>query len=140
RLTGRWPFNSGAPNADWMAAAAPIVDGDAPRIGPSGPELAFAFVPPSEVQTIDTWYVTGLRATGPQDLRVDDVFVPEEFAGHFSMPDGPHPVRDTVIARIPFFTLVAIAQAPPVCLGLASRAIEEFRQLALIGRVHSRRG
>jgi alkylation response protein AidB-like acyl-CoA dehydrogenase len=131
RLTGRWPFNSGAPNADWMAAQAPIVDADAPRMGPNGPELAFAFIPPSQVQIIDTWYVTGLRSTGTQELCVDDVFVPAQLTGRFFMPDGPQPVRETVIARIPFFTLVAIVQAPPVCLGLARRAIEEFRELAL---------
>ena len=45
RLTGRWPFNSGAPNADWVGAAAPIFDGDAPRMGQHGPEMIFFFVP-----------------------------------------------------------------------------------------------
>ena len=47
RLTGRWGYNSGAPNADWIAAAAPIFDGDQPRIGETGPELVIAFVPPA---------------------------------------------------------------------------------------------
>jgi alkylation response protein AidB-like acyl-CoA dehydrogenase len=130
RLTGRWSFNSGAPNADWIAAPAPVFDGDAPRMGPSGPEMTFAFMPPSQVQVIDTWYVTGLRATGTQDLSVDDVLVSDAMTGHFSLPDGPHPVRETAIARVPFFTLVGLAQSPPVCLGLARRAIEEFQRLA----------
>jgi alkylation response protein AidB-like acyl-CoA dehydrogenase len=132
RLTGRWGFNIGAPNADWIAAPAPIFDGDSSRMGPGGgPQMAFAFLPPSEVQIIDTWYVTGLRATGTQDLYVEDVFVPDEMTGDFSMPDGPHAVRHTVVARIPFFTLAGMVQAPPVCLGLARRGIDEFRQLAL---------
>src|SRR5918911_2839392 len=132
RLTGRWGYNSGAPNADWIAAPVTIFDGDQPRMGESGAEAVFAFLPPSAVEIIDTWYVTGLRATGTQDLRVDNVYVPEEMVGHATMgPIGPvlHLRRDNVIARIPFFSLAGLAQVPPVVLGLARRAIEEFRQL-----------
>jgi indole-3-acetate monooxygenase len=131
RLTGRWPYNSGAPNADWISASVPVFDGDAPRMGPNGPELIHAFLSPSDVQIIDTWHVTGLRATGTQDLSVDHVFVPEELTGHISIAEGVRAVRECVLAKIPFFTLVGIAQAPSVCLGLGRRAIEEFRQLAL---------
>ena len=66
RLTGRWPFNSGAPNAGWISAATPIFDGDVPRMGETGPEMVLTFLSPSDVQIIDTWYVTGLRATAPR--------------------------------------------------------------------------
>ncbi len=130
RLTGRWAFNSGAPNATWIGSPAPIFDGDAPRLGESGPEMAFCFLSPSDVQIIDTWYVTGLRATGTQDLYVDNVFVPDEMTGFFAMPHGPRPVREHVLNRIPFVSLFGMVQAPPVCLGLGRRAIEEFQQLA----------
>src|ERR1051326_7677205 len=85
-----------------------------PRIGPGEAEAIFAFIPPSAVEIIDTWYVTGLRATGTQDLRVDAVFVPEHMVGHATM--GAH--------------RAGFAQVPPVVLGLARRAIEEFTQLA----------
>ena len=130
RLTGRWGFNSGSPNADWIGAAAPIFDGDAPRMGEHGPEMAFVFLRPSDVQIIDTWYVTGLRASGTQDLYVEGVFVPDEMAGGFSVPGGPRVVRDCTLARIPFFSLLGVTQSPPVCLGLARRGIEEFTQIA----------
>lgn len=131
RLTGRWGYNSGAPNADWIAAPAPIFDGETPRIGQYGPEMVLCFIRPSDVQIIDTWYVTGLRASGTQDLYVEDVFVLEEMTGGFSMPDGPRAVRDSAITRLPFLSLFGIVQAPPVCLGLARRAIDEFKQIAL---------
>ncbi|HLZ70565.1 MAG TPA: acyl-CoA dehydrogenase family protein [Dehalococcoidia bacterium] len=132
RLTGRWAFNSGAPNATWIAAAAPIVADGAPRLDDGGqPEMVIAFLPPADVQIIDTWYVTGLRATGTQDLYVDGVFVPDEMTGGFALPAGPRHVREVRLTNIPFFSLVGLAQSPPVCLGLARRAIEEFRQLAL---------
>jgi alkylation response protein AidB-like acyl-CoA dehydrogenase len=133
RLAGRWGYNSGAPNADWIAAPVTIFDGDQPRIGPGGAETIFAFIPPSAVEIIDTWYVTGLRATGTQDLRVDDVFVPEHMVGHATMgASGPvlRMLRESVITRIPFFSIAGFAQVPPVVLGLARRALEEFKHLA----------
>jgi alkylation response protein AidB-like acyl-CoA dehydrogenase len=131
RLTGRWPFNSGAPNAGWIGAAAPIFDGDAPRMREHAPEMVFAFMPPADVQIIDTWYVTGLRASGTQDLYVEDLFVPDEMTGGFSIPEGPQPARECLYTNIPLFSLLGVVQAPPVCLGLARRAIEEFRQIAV---------
>ncbi len=131
RLTGQWGFNSGAPNATWINVAAPIFDGDTPRVGEHGPEMVFAFLPPADVQIIDTWYVTGLRASGTQDLYVEDVFVPDEMTGGFSLPAGPTPLRECVAARIPFFSVLGMVQAPPVCLGIARHAIDEFRELAV---------
>jgi alkylation response protein AidB-like acyl-CoA dehydrogenase len=132
RLSGRWGFNSGSPNASWIGLAAPVFEGDAPSMGQGGPGLVFCFMPRSDVQIIDTWHVTGLRASGTQDLVVQDVFVPIEMSGGFSLPAGPHAVRECIPARIPFFTVLGIVQAPPVCLGLAWRAIEEFRSIAQV--------
>ncbi len=132
RLSGRWPYNSGAPNADWIGSPAPVFQGEAPVLDEQGqPELVFFFIRPSEAQIIDTWHVTGLRATGTQDLYVEDVFVPDEMTGGIALPAGPRPARDCLLARIPLFPLLHLAQSPPVCLGLARRAIEEFRALAL---------
>src|SRR5207237_6360552 len=110
RLTGRWGYNSGAPNADWIAAAAPIFDGDQPRVGESGPEMVVAFVPPSAVEIIDTWYVTGLRATGTQDLRIDNVYVSDEMTGLASMQQGVWAVRERALNRFQFFSLVGMVQ------------------------------
>jgi alkylation response protein AidB-like acyl-CoA dehydrogenase len=134
RLTGRWAYNSGAPNADWIAVPAGIFDGDQPRIGENGPEMVFAFVHPSQVEIIDTWHVTGLRASGTQDLSIDHVFVPDDMAGlAFMGPSGPglRLLRKAPMGSIPFMALVGLAQVPPVSLGIARRTIEEFRQLAL---------
>jgi alkylation response protein AidB-like acyl-CoA dehydrogenase len=131
RLSGQWSFCSGAPNATWMNVAAPIFEGEAPRMGPSGPEMVMAFLPPADVEIVDTWHVTGLRGTGSHDLRVENVFVPEELTGGIGIPAGPAPRRESILARIPFFTALGIIQSPAVCLGLARHAIDEFRALAL---------
>jgi len=131
RLNGRWRFNSGAPNADWIAAATPLFDGDTPLMGEHAPQLVFTFFRPSEVEIIDTWHVTGLRATGTQDLYADGVFVPDEMTGGISLPGGVQALRECVMARLPFFTVLGVAQSPAVCLGIARHAIEEFRESAL---------
>jgi alkylation response protein AidB-like acyl-CoA dehydrogenase len=131
RLTGQWSFCSGAPNATWVAVTPPIFDGDAPRMGATGPEMIAAFLPPEDVEIVDTWHVTGLRGTGSHDLCVQQVFVPAALTGPFGIPAGPRPVRDSKLARIPFMTLVCISQSPAVCLGIARHAIDEFRTLAL---------
>jgi alkylation response protein AidB-like acyl-CoA dehydrogenase len=111
---------------------APIFEGDAPRLGPTGePELAMLFMPVGQVQIIDTWHVTGMRATGTHDLYAEDVFVGDDFAGAFDLPAGPKAVRECVLAVMPFFTVIGVAQSPPACLGIARRAIEEFTEIAL---------
>jgi indole-3-acetate monooxygenase len=130
-VTGQWSFCSGARNATWMNVLAPVFDGDTPRMGPAGPEMILAFFPPEEVEIVDTWHVTGLRGSGSHDLRVQEVFVPATLTGPCALPAGPRPVRDSRLARIPFMTAFGIAQAPPVCLGIARHAIDEFRALAL---------
>ncbi len=130
RLTGQWAFNSGAANADWMSVAAVVFDGEAPRMGPAGPEMVFALLSPEEVRIVDTWKVTGLRATSSHDLRVEDTFVPAARTGGFTLANGPVAVRPSVLARFPFFCLLGLVQAPPVVLGVARHALDEFRELA----------
>ena len=122
-LTGQWPFCSGAHNATWMNVLAPIFDGDTPRMGAAGPEMILAFMPPSDVEIVDTWHVTGLRGTGSHDLRVHQVFVPALLTGSAALPTGPRPVRESKLARIPFMTAIGIAQSPAICLGIARHAV-----------------
>src|SRR5579871_1308074 len=130
-LTGQWPFSSGARNATAVGVVVQVFDGDAPRMGPAGPELIMATMPPEDVEIIDTWHVTGLRGTGSHDMRVDHVFVPTAMTGPMEIPAGPRPVRTSVVARLPFMTALGVVQSPPVCLGIARHAIDEFRTLAL---------
>jgi indole-3-acetate monooxygenase len=130
-LTGQWPFCSGSRNATWMNVVAPVFDGDTPRMGAAGPEMIAAFLPPAEVEIVDTWRVTGLRGTGSHDLRVDRAFVPAALTGPFALPAGPKAVRVSNLTQIPFMTAVGIAQSPAVCLGIARHAIDEFQELAL---------
>jgi 3-hydroxy-9,10-secoandrosta-1,3,5(10)-triene-9,17-dione monooxygenase len=65
RLSGRWEFSSGCDSASWL------------MLGVSGiGERNWVLVPRSDVEIVDTWFVSGLRGSGSKDIEVDDAFVP----------------------------------------------------------------
>ena len=54
-VSGRWPFNSGAPHAAWFCCGVMVMDGDKPRwVSPGRADWRFAFFPASEATIIDT--------------------------------------------------------------------------------------
>jgi alkylation response protein AidB-like acyl-CoA dehydrogenase len=108
------------------------MDGEAPKLDPHGrPEMVIAFLRRDQVEIIDAWTVVGLRGTGSHDLRTQNAFVPTKLAGPFALFPGASVQREGAMQRIPFPTLVVTMQVPPVSLGIARRAIEEFRETAL---------
>jgi len=79
RVKGRWNFASGIQNARWLYCTCIMMNGDTPRLTPSGaPVLRALWVPRDSVTIVDTWSVMGMRGTGSQDFTVDDVVVPAE--------------------------------------------------------------
>ena len=70
RLSGRFPFSSGCSHARWAIIGARCEE-------PAG-RLAtrYLLVPIGQADILDDWNVLGLRGTGSQTLRLDDVFVP----------------------------------------------------------------
>ncbi|HEX5139597.1 MAG TPA: acyl-CoA dehydrogenase family protein [Dehalococcoidia bacterium] len=71
-LTGRWPFCSGVPHSEWICLGARNVSSPA-----EAPETRTCFVPTSSVTIHDNWQVSGLKASGSNDVSTDHVFVPE---------------------------------------------------------------
>jgi 3-hydroxy-9,10-secoandrosta-1,3,5(10)-triene-9,17-dione monooxygenase len=52
-------------------------------------------LPRSEVETVDTWHISGMCGTGSWDYLIDDVFVPPERAVPFlGLLDGSWGVAD----------------------------------------------
>jgi alkylation response protein AidB-like acyl-CoA dehydrogenase len=79
RITGQWPFVSGAPQATWVFGGCRVFDGEAVRVDAQGRSVIRQFWFPASAATIvDTWRSTGLRGSGSHDVAVTDVFVPEE--------------------------------------------------------------
>lgn len=131
RVSGQWNFVSGLVNADWLSCDAIILDGDAPRMQANGmPEDIFFFTPRENAELVDTWHVSGLKGSGSYDMRLTDVFVPEEMTMPGLLSMKPSWKRMGPSQRMPVMATIAISQAPPVCLGIARHAIEAFVALA----------
>jgi alkylation response protein AidB-like acyl-CoA dehydrogenase len=127
RVNGRWGFASGCTHCSWLVGGTLVMDGDAPRMLDGGmPDWRTMLFPMSDIEIIDTWYVSGLRGTGSRDMQVKDVFVPNERAISLITPtryvDGP-------MYRFPVLGFLALTIAP-ISLGIARRAIDELLTLA----------
>jgi indole-3-acetate monooxygenase len=128
RFSGQWPFASGCSHADYIGVAS-IVE---PRsnAGPSNeaPRIRFGVMPAAEVEILDTWHVSGLKATGSHDVQVSDLFIPEEWTGSFAEPAPV--VRHPLDAVRPLGRLGLELAA--VAVGTAQGALDDLIE---IGRI-----
>jgi alkylation response protein AidB-like acyl-CoA dehydrogenase len=124
RVTGQWPFASGCTHCTMLVGGCMVVQPDgAPSLMP---EYRMAVFPIDQVEIIDTWHVSGMRGTGSHDMKVDDVFVPEERMLAFGMAQ---PRIDAPTYRYPALGFLALTISP-IPLGIARRAIDELLALA----------
>ena len=72
KLKGRWLYSSGCDHCDWAFLGA-VVPGERPEDF----DWRFVLVPRTDYEILDTWHVSGLKATGSQDIVVKDAFVPD---------------------------------------------------------------
>jgi len=126
RLAGTWKFMSGCRHADWVFLGGHVMAGDTPRLTGGRPDWRLAVLPPDQVEIIDTWDTSGLRATGSHDLAVRGATIPDE---HTTVPFCQPAPHDGPLWRLPFFTLIGILLAGHP-LGVARRALDEFTALA----------
>lgn len=125
RVSGRWPFASGCHHAQWIIAGCLVMEDGKLITGPDGPpENRQCFLPRRECEILDTWYTTGLRATGSTDFAINDYFVPEEQTFTFSARKY---YRDSPLYRFPA-GIILKASAPP--LGVARAAIDSVVEAA----------
>jgi 3-hydroxy-9,10-secoandrosta-1,3,5(10)-triene-9,17-dione monooxygenase len=71
RLTGRWKWASGVDHSTWTMVGGVVPPGEEPQ------HTRIFIVPKNDYRIEDTWHNVGLRATGSNDVLIDDVFVPE---------------------------------------------------------------
>ena len=83
------------------------------------PETRTCFVKLSECEILDTWYTTGLRGTGSNDIAIHDVFVPAERT--FTFQDPKLVKRQGPLYAFP---LMFIAKGAAPALGVARHAID----------------
>ncbi|HTK10031.1 MAG TPA: acyl-CoA dehydrogenase family protein [Ktedonobacteraceae bacterium] len=74
QLSGNWAWMSGIDHSQWIITMAMPAEMDGP------PQLFL--IPNTSYKILDTWFVTGLKASGSKNALVENIFVPE----HRAMP------------------------------------------------------
>ncbi|MEQ8311567.1 MAG: hypothetical protein RIA72_12800 [Sphingopyxis sp.] len=125
RLTGRWKWGTGVMHADWVMITGMIPGEDPPR-------QLFLMVPAGEVEVLDTWHVDGMIGTGSNDIRCENVFVPEHRVmdmGEMRMGCAPGATihAHNPIYRMPMTPFLAITAAI-AAVGVARSAVANFRE------------
>ena len=129
RVSGEWGFASGCRHATWMGAHCPVEESDGSlRKNSSGRTAVRSLLfPASEAELLNDWTPIGLRGTGSESYRINDVFVTESFSSTREEPDQR---RET--GPLYAFTqqsLYAVGVAG-VALGLANAMLDAFIRLA----------
>ena len=126
-VSGRWRFASNCAHCNWLMGGCIVFDGETPRTLDGGrPDIRLALMPADRVEVIDTWSVSGLRATGSHDIAVDGIAVPA--ARSASLISG-RPRADGPLYAFPPFGLLA-ASIAAVSLGIARGALDDLAELA----------
>lgn len=121
RVTGRWPFGSGAHHASHFMGLVSMKGADGKDEAP-----LCCYFERRDVVIHDTWRVSGLRATGSCDFEVRDLLVPDQHT-HIFM--GPRPTQDGIVYRLPSLSVFAWTVSV-VPLGIARGAMNAFVELA----------
>lgn len=120
-VSGKWYYNSGSWHADWAVLGIPIVNEAGETV-----DQGMALIPSTDLGFEDTWFVSGMRASGSNCAVAEEVFVPDHRI--FSVPralegDYPTELKDTEIfyrsAFVPTLALVLIGAQ----LGLGRAAL-----------------
>ena len=119
-ISGRSNFSSGIMHADWVI------------IAKAGGEDARAFVVPiDDVEIDDVWHMSGMSATGSNDVIVEDLFVP----AYRTLPgrtlfSGTDSIHDNPLYAIPLLPFIYCEIMGVYCGGLegATAAYEDLMQ------------
>lgn len=131
RISGQWPFASGCEHSVWLVGHAVVLrEGDRHFMDNGMPLMRLAMMPASEVEVVDTWHTVGLRGTGSHDIRVDDVFCPEERTCQLF---GAEPTITAPIFSIPPIAPLALFIAT-VAVGVAQGAIDDLVAVVASGK------
>ncbi len=118
-VSGRWDWATSINNSDWC-----MVHGF-----DTGVEFGtrFAVLPVEQITVEDTWYMSGMRATGSNVVVVDDVFVPAAFtcSGN-DLREAGSAVPDDRHGRLPLLAALALLASSPA-VGAAEAAVDLHR-------------
>ncbi len=124
KLSGRWSWATGVMDANWIMVGA--LCGPQDDLYP-----ALALLPANEIQVVDVWHTDGMRATGTNDVIIEDVFVPTHrlvrvsdiYAG--SAPGAA--LHDAAVYRWPMVPALSLLAAMPA-LGSAEKVADIYAE------------
>lgn len=123
RLNGQWQWGTGIVHSTWVMAGGLVIDEE------KGPVPTFFLLPTTDVEPVDTWHVTGMCATGSWDFRIDDVFVPDDYARPFQQfldaSSGIAERFQSPLYATPLMAVLGLTAALPI-LGAAQTIVAEF--------------
>ena len=132
RISGRWKFSSGVDHCSWAILTLPVP----PGTGTGPPEPHLALVPLADCTVEDTWYASGLAATGSNDVVVGDLVVPAHRVLDFmAIRGGPSPGsahNPGYLYRLPMYGMFSY-NLVGCAIGAAAGAVE-----AMIERLRDR--
>ncbi|NCG40825.1 MAG: hypothetical protein GWP30_07530 [Actinobacteria bacterium] len=118
-LSGRWNFVSGCTSSDkWILNS--IVQDSSPL------QLCFALINADYSLIEKTWFTSGLRGTGSNDVVLHNHFVPYDSVG--VVANHSLPIPETPSYRLPSGLRFPFPKTG-IATGLAFRAIHEFKKL-----------
>lgn len=131
-ISGQTAWSSGSPHAEWF-----MFMGVARAEGTS-PDPRWFILPRDDVEVLDTWYTAGMRGTGSNDVRVENVFVPEHRSTPFLPTQvGQSPgqsVHANPVYRLPSVPFL-LTEVTPVVVGQLRGAVNAF-----VDRTRERQG
>jgi len=83
-VNGAWPYTSGSRQAFWAQSGVLIDASD----GPVVPGINMCYIPFTELEMRDTWFMTGMQGTGSDTSVARDVFVPDHLMVTMAKPFG----------------------------------------------------
>ncbi|MFA7555722.1 MAG: acyl-CoA dehydrogenase family protein [Spongiibacteraceae bacterium] len=78
-VNGKWAYCSGSRHADWGQFGCNIVKEDG-TVEPGGN----VYIPMSEIEIEDTWFMVGMKGTGSETCVAKDIFVPKSRFFHIA--------------------------------------------------------
>lgn len=130
-ISGHWSFASGVMHSEWALLA---VHCDDVRLQ--------CLVPVAGLDLLDVWHTVGLRGTGSNDLRAENLFVPEYRAMDWALlssADNPGSlIHADPLIHTPMATLLNLV-APSAALGAAGYAVDVFREGLMLRKVKNTR-
>src|SRR6202166_4262574 len=128
-LRGSWPFSSGVDSSDWNMLASVVSSDDEA----DGIEYRIFLLNKNDYRIRDTWYATGLRGTGSNDVEVDEAFVAEPMTVAVNdLAGGPTPgsaVNPNALYALPVFSLFPYVLSG-VAVGNAQACLDDYVEVA----------